>query len=228
MRGPEQEVWLRRVEAEHDNLRAALGRTISRADGAAALALATRLRRFWWMHGSFGEGRSWLERALALGAADPALMAHAEYGIGDLAAIAGDYRVADIHLQTSIALRRQLGDLPAMAEALSVRANVAVNLRDYDRARALGEEALTIFREHGDARQIAGALYDLGVIAREQGDVARARRFLEESWRRGAVSDDLIWTARSRSGWRWRIGWQATSPRRGRCSTTRRGCTGVS
>jgi predicted ATPase/class 3 adenylate cyclase len=194
--GAEQATWLERVEAEHDNLRAALGRAIQRADARAALDLTTCLVRFWRMRGHFGEGRSWLERALAIGSAtDAALRAAAEYGLGELLTSSGDYLAADAHYTTSAALRREIGDMLGVARALSNRANVAVNLRHYDEASALGDEALHIFRNHNDRRGTASALYDLGLVAREQGQYEQARQDFEESLAIWRQLDDLSWTA---------------------------------
>ena len=141
--GPEQPAWLERLEAEHDNLRAALGRILDRGEGAVALRLAPRLWRFWWLRGYLGEGRSWLERALAAApSADAAMRARAEFGLGKLCSDLGDFAAADKHFKTCIEIRRDLGDMLGLAETLSALAVVAVNLRTYDEARALGEEAL--------------------------------------------------------------------------------------
>src|SRR5947209_1862334 len=71
--GPQQGVWLDRLEREHDNLRAALQWTIEQGEAGGSMEMALRLggalRRFWWGRGHWSEGRNFLERALATGLA---------------------------------------------------------------------------------------------------------------------------------------------------------------
>jgi predicted ATPase len=68
LRGADQVLWLDRLEADHANLRAALGWLLEAGDGSAALRLAAALGRFWWTRGYLSQGRRWLERALAAAA----------------------------------------------------------------------------------------------------------------------------------------------------------------
>jgi predicted ATPase len=63
LQGPDQQRWFDRLEAEHDNLRAALAWSGARADARARLAAA--LFWFWRVHGYFAEGRAHLENVLA-------------------------------------------------------------------------------------------------------------------------------------------------------------------
>ena len=96
--GPRSAAWLDRLEAEHDNLRAALAWALERDDGEAALRLAGALGRFWRTRGYLGEGAAWLERALAAGAAAAATLARQGPDRGrDAGPRAGRYRerVAD-------------------------------------------------------------------------------------------------------------------------------------
>src|SRR5262249_48302219 len=76
LKSGEQLGWLARLEAEHDNLRAALARSLgttrTRPNVEVALRLAGGLGWFWWMRGHFGEGRRWLTLALAAGNDAPA------------------------------------------------------------------------------------------------------------------------------------------------------------
>jgi tetratricopeptide (TPR) repeat protein len=120
--------------------------------------------------------------------------------LGKLCSDLGDYTAADKHFKSCVELRRELGDMLGLAEALSARAVAAVNLRAYDSARSLGEEALQISRAHGDVRVTGRALHDLGMVVREQGDYARARQLYAESLEAWRGLGDLIWTASAALG----------------------------
>ena len=63
--GPAATVRLDRLEAEHDNLRAALRWALDHARGATALRLGGALWQFWYLRGNLGEGRRWLEAGLS-------------------------------------------------------------------------------------------------------------------------------------------------------------------
>ena len=65
LRGAEQVAWLDRLEAEHDNLRAALGWLPGRGAVEAALRLAGALWFFRWVRGYYAEGRDQCEALLA-------------------------------------------------------------------------------------------------------------------------------------------------------------------
>ncbi len=66
-----QRHWVERLEAEHDNLRAVLAWAIERGDAVTAQDLIEKLGWFWFTRGYLSEGRTWGERALALGDASP-------------------------------------------------------------------------------------------------------------------------------------------------------------
>ncbi|NUS14315.1 MAG: AfsR/SARP family transcriptional regulator, partial [Streptomyces sp.] len=70
LRGPDQLRWLEVLEAELDNIRAALHRSIEARDEPEALSIALAMGWFWWLRNYRDEADAWLERSLALSATD--------------------------------------------------------------------------------------------------------------------------------------------------------------
>ncbi|HJU53281.1 MAG TPA: winged helix-turn-helix domain-containing protein, partial [Pyrinomonadaceae bacterium] len=63
--GARQKQWLEQLEQEHDNLRAALRRSLEFNQTQTSLRLAGALWWFWYLHGHYREGREWLDKVLA-------------------------------------------------------------------------------------------------------------------------------------------------------------------
>ena len=184
LRGQDQESWMARLGAEHDNLRAVLRRAVRGEEHrVAGLRIAGVLWRFWLMHGHLSEGRGWLDRLLARADADtpPTIRADACNGAGVLAHSQGDYDRAEAVLEEGLALRRQAGDTWGVTASLTNLGNVALDRGDYPRATALHEDALALKRDLGDAWAISISLNNLGELAREQGEYQRAAAYHEES-----------------------------------------------
>jgi non-specific serine/threonine protein kinase len=182
LRGPDQGVWLDRLEREHDNLRVALGWARESGDVELGLRLAGAVRRFWEVRGYVSEGWGWFEALLPGADATPAAArASALHGAGTLARDQGDYdRAAALH-EEGLALRRALGDKLGIAASLNNLGGVAYYQGDYGRAAALMEESLALKRELGDTWGIANSLGNLGVVAYYQGDYGRAATLYEEA-----------------------------------------------
>jgi predicted ATPase len=66
LRGPRQHDWLKQLDDEHDNLRAALAWAIQREEAEGAQRLAGALGYFWLIRGYSAEGFRWLNEALRL------------------------------------------------------------------------------------------------------------------------------------------------------------------
>jgi len=181
--GPEMEQSLDRLEAENDNLRAALAWCAS-PDGEAetGLRMAAVLWRFWAVRGYFQEGRRWLSTLLPrCPEATPRLRARALNGAGVLAEQQGDHTTARDFYAQCLAIERSRGHHAGTAAALNNLGNAVYNLGDYETARDLYRESLDLRRDTGDRLGVANTLNNLGLIAQNAADYATARRLYEES-----------------------------------------------
>lgn len=178
--GPEQAVWLDRLESDHANLLGALAVGGGSVDG---LRLAAALGRFWEMRGRLHEGRDRLRAVLAEAPDDAPLLlrARAENAAALLAQRQGDYAAAASRLQQSLSLRRRAGDRLGVAVALHGLGNLAALEHDTAAARRLYQESLVVAGELGDAAVAAAAHDNLGWVAHAEGDFARARRSYEQA-----------------------------------------------
>jgi predicted ATPase/DNA-binding SARP family transcriptional activator len=178
--GPQPEAGLDRLEAEHDNCRAALewfGSSDEQND--CELRLACALEGLWRFRGHITEG---LERIkAALGRVQPApRTAIRARALRHAAAVAQDRAGSFACLEEALAIFRELGDDRGTAfvvESLS-HAYGAAGLFDETQARA--EEALTMFRRLGDEASAATCLYLIGYAAENRGDLPAARDLYEE------------------------------------------------
>jgi predicted ATPase/DNA-binding SARP family transcriptional activator len=184
--GAEQQVWLERLEKEHDNLRAALKRTLGQGNAEAALRLANALWNFWHLHAHLSEGRQWLEAALAQSGRHPPLQrAKALDGLGLLASLQGDYERARRLHEESLALHREVeqgkqnGKLSMYP--LYFLGRVLSKQGDYEQSIPLLEESLARFREQGKQVDSALVLDCLGATCSQRGNYERAQALLEQS-----------------------------------------------
>jgi non-specific serine/threonine protein kinase len=197
LQGAAQVAWLCRLEAEHDNLRAALAWAADQGEAETGLRLAGALYWFWMIRHA-DEGRAWLERLLAAGGTiAPAVRARALLALAVLTWwFEGDETRAGPLLEESLALRRRLGDRQGTARALGHLAMTTVRRGDLARAATLAAEGLALARAVDDPLSAGGCLAALALVARGQGDVDRARALLNE-----AVA------SLRRSWFRWGIAW---------------------
>jgi predicted ATPase/DNA-binding SARP family transcriptional activator len=166
LHGTDQADWLRRLEQERGNLRAAFELALERGDAETALRLAGALWRFWQLRGHLVEGRLALERALAAGADAPAAVrARCRNGAGVLAGEQGDFAAARSFFEESLTLAREAGDSDRVASALSNLGILALYQADYDRAESLYRESRDLWAATGNRANIAAALENLGCIA---------------------------------------------------------------
>ncbi len=173
---------LAQLEAEHDNVRAALRWCIDAGRVDTALELATSIHVLWIVGGYLREGLRWFEETLALAHdADPLLAARARHGAGQLAWRQGDYEQAEAHYAAGLALRRQIGDPFGVAVALQGLASVARDRGETARAVQLWQECLAVFQAAGHRARTARAMLNLAIAQYLAGQSAPAEALLRQT-----------------------------------------------
>src|SRR5919112_2007506 len=181
LRGAEDVEWLERLEAEHDNLRAALSWVLERGEAELGLRLAGALWPFWEAHGHYSEGRRWLEEALEKdGQASAAARAKALEGLGWSTYRQGDTDRAKAIAEEGLRLSDEggLGGV-VTADFLCMSGMMAKVQGHHERARELLEESLRLSREADDKLRIAHSLLILGITMEGLGDLKRAKAYYE-------------------------------------------------
>ena len=176
--------WARRLEADHDNIRAALSWFLdeksTRADDA--LRLASALWRFWESLGHLREGQDWLGRALARTPdADLALRGKAFNHLGNIALDHSDFLGAEQCYQAALANRRKVGEPGPIADTLNNLALLAGDRGDPERSLALHQETLELRRTLGAPERVAVTLSNFAAALIQSDRGSEAKPLLEEA-----------------------------------------------
>ncbi|HEV2108897.1 MAG TPA: BTAD domain-containing putative transcriptional regulator, partial [Thermomicrobiales bacterium] len=176
--------WLDRLEADLDNIRAALAWTLGQPGAERALQLASTLRRFWLARGYLVEGRDWLERALARGeSAQPATRVKAMFAAGELAFFLKDHCRATALAEEGLQICRSLGDARGIADALLGLGHLTRHTGDLDRAAMFLDEGIAVADAAGDGISRSLLQEALGEVALAQGNLDRAELLFSEALR---------------------------------------------
>ncbi len=177
-----QEMWLQRLDAEQNNVRAALRWSFSTpALSHYGVRLASAIWQFWWIRGHLTEGRRWIAQALEhLPNASP-LRAKLLNQAGFLAFSQADYEAARKHHEESLALATQLAEQQAIADAYIGLANIAGRQSDYPGANQLFAQSAMLFQQLGDTGSYAWSLAGMANMARIAGEYAKTHTLLQQS-----------------------------------------------
>lgn len=179
IRGPDQVDWVRRLDAERENLRTALAGD----DAQLGLRTATSLWRYWQVRGGLAEGLAHMERLLAVDVPEP-LRTNGVAAAGRLAFMNGDLDRAAALLEESLAVARD-------ALSLCVAGGVAEARGDLDEASRLAQESAMAAQREGDWFAHALALLFQGELLYLMGEFPASRRSLEEAVRAAREAGDL-------------------------------------
>jgi predicted ATPase/class 3 adenylate cyclase len=186
MNSAEQSIWLKRLEADHDNLRAAM-QWLLEQEGTEqkremALRLGVALQWFWFNRGYIREGQIFLE--WVLGAQEgfvSAVLAKALYAAADLAFYNGDLEQSEALSKKCLALSQEQGDTVGIANGLFTLGSCARLRCQHATACSQLEEAAVLFQEVGDEWKRGVCLSELARIFATQGEYDRTHPLLEES-----------------------------------------------
>jgi non-specific serine/threonine protein kinase len=182
--GAAKPIWLGELEADQDNLRAALQYSSEYGLTEQHLRLCAALTWFWFIRSESIEGRNWLVQALTSSAAQsvsPSLRAEVLHNAGVFAYLQGDWEKALELLEESRSLCERLQDVRQLGWIRHDLGQVAFFQGDYSLAAQQAAQGLDLFEQINDSGGVASMKLYLGLIAYYQGDNPRARTLLEES-----------------------------------------------
>lgn len=176
--------WMRRLSAEHDNIRAALTWCQESPDGAAlGLRLVANIGWYFVSSHRFGEGSRWLDAFLAAAPRRDGVRARALEAAARISLHDGDVPASRDRGEELLEVARQVGDRAGLLEAEARMALVEASEGAYMAARARLERCVAAVRAMGDDGASCMRTLDLGLIAIAAGDDGKARLLLEESLR---------------------------------------------
>jgi len=168
----------RAVELAEEGL--ALARRLGDAD--ATFTAVNALGNIAFARGDQGEAVAWFEEAVRLGRAtgnDDRLL-NGLTNVSMVQSVMGDLDPSQATADEALELSRRRQRRYWEAIALARQGQVARHRGELDTASSLYEEALALLAE-GNARAVAGLLWDASDVAREQGDLTRAAAYLQAS-----------------------------------------------
>jgi predicted ATPase/DNA-binding SARP family transcriptional activator len=183
-------MWLERLQAERDNVRAAIGYAIASGDAESALRLCTSTWRYWLWRGMVTEGRELMTAALALGEVEPSLRQRSLNAAGALAGEHGDFPASTKLFEDSLALARELGDDYRVARTEGNLGSMALYARNYDEAIERYERSTAYFRSVDEPRGLSLMTQNLGIAYSGVGNNERAVELLTESVELARVAGD--------------------------------------
>jgi len=213
--------WIGRLEREQPNLRDALKFSVTEpSDGFevnAGLQMAAALFPFWLACGLLGEGRYWLDRALArdtgLGRAERVTALCAD---SLLAELQGDVVAGRSLVEEARVGAEWTAGSVTQANITQADGILALFSGDFSRARSDLEDALEVFSACGGLRQQVEGLLQLGWAHALHGDTAEALACNEQALTLTESHGESVY--RSYALWgagvaRWRLGDSESSVR---------------
>ncbi|MBC7806290.1 MAG: tetratricopeptide repeat protein, partial [Akkermansiaceae bacterium] len=197
--GHQQRRWMDVLEAEHNNLRAALTHYDASGNAASGLRLAVALRHFWNRRGYLREACEFLALFLGHFSASPApegdrmwQEATGRNALGRALRAAGNIAAGHHEQEIALEIWQRLRHNRGIATTL-LEIGIGTYLQgNAPEATLLIENSLKLAREANDLTTVAGAMMNLGNIAISQHELALARQYYQDCLPL-ARSEDSAW-----------------------------------
>jgi predicted ATPase/ATP/maltotriose-dependent transcriptional regulator MalT len=183
LKGPEQVLWVKRLEKEKENFRVALEWFLNQKEEGSLLRLCRALSRFWLLRGYWNEGRTWMKVALALASSqtEPTLRAQVLQRFGELAFYQQDGDSAQGVLEDCLVICPSYHLREEQANASTCLSMIVQKQGNIDKAYRLLEEAEVLCRATVLLWELALVLRTRGLLAWIQGDISQAETCARES-----------------------------------------------
>ena len=181
--GAGQQAWLKHLERELGNLRAAIQWALQQQDGQAVVRLCNHLEYFWYEFGDPAELYQWMEAVLhpAMNLSDEMKAVALRFTGYVLMTMQIDYPRAQMFFEEALRAWQALGNQTEIANTLARLSIVTLELGDYARAQSIAEECLTISETLGDVKGVRWAREWLAVVWMRQGQFDPAQEVFEAS-----------------------------------------------
>lgn len=182
--GPEQGVWLTRLDTERENLLAAHAWCdVAEGGGELGLKLVCAVKLYWINRGLVGLGLRMITEALVRAGAQKRslLRCRALFIAGQFGCFMGRYPEARRQLEESLAIAREISDTARVAAVLQPLGWVSLGLGDLPTARVHLDEALSLAIELGNKREISAAMNLRAGLHRIEGALDKAEPLYQQA-----------------------------------------------
>jgi predicted ATPase/DNA-binding CsgD family transcriptional regulator len=174
--------WLRRLDAELDNIRTVIARAEQSGDGRTILRIVSPLYYFFWLRRHLHEAQHWYEVGLAnTQGASADLRARGLFGLTLMRSLVGDNAEAEAVGQQAINACRVAANSGTLALVLVILAQTTLARGDLPRAHRLAEEAIRHARDSASRWALGHALILLAYVLHRQGESSRAIHSLSQA-----------------------------------------------
>jgi non-specific serine/threonine protein kinase len=181
---PWEQAWQLRIGRDHADMRAALDYCLGAGKQAWALALATALGWYHYAHGDLDHGRALVDEVLSwAGDGNDPVALGALIVAGVLAWATGEIGRAQDLLCAALEHSDARGDARHAAMTCAFLGHVARAGGQWETSAGWHRRAEAGFRAGGGVQGVAWARHDLGLLARDHGDLESAAKLLLASLR---------------------------------------------